>query len=129
MEGKKEKRKHNEKGRDTFCETRHGREKKKAIVPLEDFDPRPPQFQGTAHQRLPELLEKIRGEQLCVSLIFDEHYRHSDDNSATSPTKPVLPYVSKLRKSVSAFKESLKMSDEDIRKVEQNTREQRHSTL
>ena len=30
---------------------------------------------------------------------------------------------------MSAFKESLKMSDEDIHKIEQNTREQRQSTL
>lgn len=37
-------------GETPFVKHVYGKEKKRAIVPLEDFDPRPPQFQGTAHQ-------------------------------------------------------------------------------
>jgi hypothetical protein len=52
----------------------YGREKKRKVKPLEDFDPRPVEFRGTVRARLPALLEKIRREQLCVSLLFDEHF-------------------------------------------------------
>ena len=45
-------------GETPFMKHVYGKEKKRAIVPLEDFDPRPPQFQDISHQRLPELLEE-----------------------------------------------------------------------
>ena len=37
--------------------------------PVEDFDPRPPEFRGTSSDRLPALLEEIRGKQLCVYIV------------------------------------------------------------
>ena len=36
---------------------------------MEDFDPRPPEFRGSTMSRLPELVDKLRGEQLCISLL------------------------------------------------------------
>ena len=42
---------------------------------------------------------------------------------------PTIPDIEKLKKSVSAFKEGLSISDEKIREIELNTREQRESTL
>ena len=44
---------------------------KKKIRQVEDFDPRPDSFRGTASQSVPELLQKLKREQLCVSLLFD----------------------------------------------------------
>ena len=38
---------------------------------MEDFDPRPLKFRGTAAHRLPDLVDKLRGEQLCISLLFN----------------------------------------------------------
>ena len=35
------------------------------------FDPRPPEYRGTALQYLPRLLEQLKGKGLCVSLLFD----------------------------------------------------------
>ena len=50
---------------------------------MEDFDPRPIKFGGTARDSLLGLLEKICGEHLCTSLLFDENICHWD-----SSTKP-----------------------------------------
>lgn len=106
----------------------YGRERKRTVQPLEDFDPRPPEFRGTARDHLPGLLKKIRGEHLCISLLFDEHYRHWDSTTPLT-AGPTLPDVVGLRQTVEAFKASLAMSDEAIRKVERDTKEQRNSTL
>ena len=107
-----------------FMKHVYGRERKRA---MEDFDPRPAEFRGTAHDRLPGLLEKIHGENLCISLLFDEHHRHWDSNTPPvirPESDPNLPGVAALRKTVEAFKTSLNMSEEAIRKVERDTKEQ-----
>ena len=111
-----------------FVKHVYGRERKRTLQALEDFDPRPVTFRGTACDRLPSLLEKIRGEHLCVSLLFDEHYRHWD-SSTPSESDPVLPDVRALRETVEALKTSLAMSEEAIRKLERDTKQQRNSTL
>lgn len=85
---------HNENGRDTFCETCLWQGKEKGNSSFGRFWSTSTSVPRYCTSRLPELLEKIWGKQLCVSLIFDEHYRHWDDNSAASATKPVLPNVS-----------------------------------
>ena len=41
----------------------------KKIKPIEDFDPRPEQYRGTANSRLPALLDNIRGQELCFSFV------------------------------------------------------------
>ena len=45
-----------------------GRECKRKVVAVEDFDPRPQKYGGTVNERVPILLDKIRGEGLCISL-------------------------------------------------------------
>ena len=111
-----------------FVKHVYGRERKRTVQALEDFDPLPVQFKGTARDHLPGLLKKIRGEHLCISLLFDEHYRHWDSNTP-SATDPTHPDISALRKTVEAFKGSLTMSDEAIRNVERDTKKQRNSAL
>ena len=45
---------------------------KTRIQLVNDYDPRPPKFQGTASERMPELLKAIRGDHIYMSLMFDE---------------------------------------------------------
>ena len=47
-----------------------GQEKKRTLELLEDFNPRPMEFRVSTRDRLPALLEKIYGEQLCILLLF-----------------------------------------------------------
>jgi len=105
----------------------YGEEKKRKLRPLEDFDPRPVEFRGTVHTRLPALLDKIRGEHLCISLLFDEHFRYWD--GANSVAEPALPDEATLRETVKAFKDSLAISDDAIHRIECETRQQQNSPL
>ncbi len=88
-------------GEAQFQKNVYGREKKRRLRQMEDFDPRHVEFRGTARDRLPQLLEKLRGEQLCISLLFDEHFRHWD--SSKTPEAPTLPDITCLKESVTAF--------------------------
>ena len=106
--------------------------KKKQLEPLEDFDPHPDKFKGTVKNSLPALLNDLRGEGLCISLLLDSNLCPNDGTTLSSssvPTSSTLPDIEKLKKSVSVFKESPSISDEKIREIELNTREQRESTL
>ena len=62
-----------------------GRDHKRKVVAVEDFDPRPVKYRGTVKGRVPALLDKIRGEGLCISLLLDPKVRHCD-NSLTGGT-------------------------------------------
>ena len=99
---------------------------KRKIKHVEDFDPRPPQFRGLVTSRLPELLDKVRGEQLGISLLFDSHFRVG---SSEMPSSYHMPDTTNLSETISAFKKSLEVSDEKAREIERNTREQRQSSL
>lgn len=87
---------------------------KKQIKPLDEFDPRPTEFRGTASDRLPNLLKSLKGQQLSISLLLDPECRHwiSEDStslsSEKSPVKHEEPHISNLRRTISAFKDSLK---------------------
>ena len=62
-----------------------------------------------------------------ISLLLDSNLCPNDGTTLSSssvPTSSTLPGIEKLKKSVSAFKESLSISDEKIREIELNTREQ-----
>ena len=111
----------------SFSKHVYGRERKRTFKSLEEFDPRPAKFRGTANERLPDLLTNLRGENLCISLLFDEHYRHWDDSKSLAE-KPILPEIRALKNSVEEFKKSLVMSDEAIHKLERDTKDQRNST-
>ena len=94
---------------------------------MESFDPRPIKYRGTAKDHLPSLLEKVRGKSLCVSLLFDE----SCQNSVTedSPVDTALPSIESLKNMVQSFKASLSVTEDRIRKIERDTREQQNNSL
>ena len=110
----------------TFDKHVYGRESKRKWKSMEDFDPRPVSRRGTVHERLPSLLDKIHGENLCVSLLLDKWFRHWDNQ--LSPADPVLPDVATLKQTVEVFKASLALSSEEIRRIESSTRQQRGLT-
>ena len=101
----------------------YSRPNKKKIKPIEDFDPRPEQYRGTANSRLPALLDNIRGQELCVSLLFDEKCQHwSKDPEQTAPTSSAhVPNISELRDTITAFKATLCISEDKAREIEQGT--------
>ena len=100
-------------GEVTFEKHVYGRQKKRALRQAEEFDPRPLCFRGTAHERLPQLLDAIRNQNLCISLLFDNKFRHWESDT-NAPENPSLPSVSSLRDLVNAFKASLAVSSEVI---------------
>ena len=48
----------------TFEKHVYGKEKRRSLKPLEEFDPRPIELRGTTNERLPELLDKLCGKGL-----------------------------------------------------------------
>ena len=85
------------------------------------FDPRPPEYRGTALQYLPTLLEQLKGKRLCVSLLFDP------DTTATNIESfiPLPKEVMELK--IVELRESLTLTEEDARKIEAETKAQRNS--
>jgi hypothetical protein len=105
---------------------------KKSVRQLENFDPRPSEFRGDAASRLATFLEKVRGEQLGISLLLDNHFcRHSFEQDGQQPTSPSpsLPSTTSLQETVKAFICSLRVSPDKAREIEQNTRQQCLSPL
>ena len=99
---------------------------KRKIKLLGNFDPRPPEFRGDAASRLPEFLDKVKGEQLGISLLLDSHFCRSTVEQQTSHS---IPSTQDLQETVRAFKTSLQVSPEKAREIECNTRQQRFSQL
>ena len=54
-----------------FQKHTYGKESKRTYDSLEDFDPRPLEYRGTASTNLLQLLNDVRGQGLCLSLLFD----------------------------------------------------------
>ena len=102
---------------------------KKKVKLIEDFDPRPPEFKGTVQSRLPELLNKVKGEQLCESLLFNECYKHELLSSVGPPADYNLPCTSMLATTIEAFKKTIKVSSLEAREIERITHEQYQSDL
>ena len=96
---------------------------------IEDIDPRPVEYRRTASQNLPDFLNKICGEQLCISLLLDLSFRYSDEPALeSSRLTPRLPRESSLKDTIVAFNTTLSVTEDDIREIEQSTREQRTSS-
>jgi hypothetical protein len=107
----------------------YGRVRKHHLKSLEDFDPRPLELRGTAQERLKEFLSKIPGEDLGVSLLFDESYRCWSIETEQSNTPVSLPSKEELQRRVDEFKKSLCLPSEKLREIEQSTRTQSQSSL
>ena len=84
------------------------------------YDPRPEELRNTSADRLPQLLADIKGEGLCVSLLLDLSMCVQDcDQSPLSK--------SELLQKVEALKETLVVTEEDVRAIELSTRAQSQS--
>lgn len=109
----------------------YGKQRKVDLLSLEEFDPRPNKYHGTAPSQLTEFLGKVRGKGLGVSLLFDPstQYWTADEPSLPESRSPGLPCQSDLQYTIEEFKKSLRVSDEEARKIERDTKEQRFSSL
>ena len=102
-------------------------EKRRAKL-LDDYDPRPIEYRGTTSEHLPSILKKIKGQQLSISLMLDRDCCHKESDEK-SPKGCQIPHIAKLKEIISAFKQSLQVSEDKIREIELNTRDQRHTPL
>lgn len=75
-----------------------------------------------------ELLVKVRGKGLGISLLFDESTRYWSENSnIESVAGPNIPQGQELEKSIEEFKKSLSVSEQRAREIERLTVNQHHS--
>ena len=89
-----------------------GRTKKRKFQLLEEFDPRPESCQGTVKDRLPTLLDKVRGKGLCISLLLDSSMQFWSNEKREDSTTPTLPGVDQIKKTVEEFKKCLAVTEE-----------------
>ena len=101
---------------------------KRKIHQLNDYDPRPSQFKGAACGELPELLKKIKGNNLGVSLLLDSEYIESQ-STLLQPSGYDLPTDGELRRTIDYFKQSLEVTQDQARQIERDTRDQRMSSM
>ena len=106
----------------------YGRQRKRDLKEMIDFDPRPPHLRGNAKDQLKHYTDSVRGLGIGVSLLFDEQCR-CWSNSPGKPLTPSLPSKQELQERVAHFKESLKMHPQKLREIEQSTRDQNKSSL
>ena len=79
--------------------------------------------------RLPTLLDKVRGKELCISLLLDSSTQYWNHDKREDSTTPTLPSVDHIRKTVKEFKKCLAITEEKAREIERDTREQCNSPL
>ena len=101
---------------------------KRKVCLTEDFDPRPPQFQGNAMSLLPGFLKSVRCESLGISILLDPEHSHVPTCTPASGI-PNLPSISELKDTVAAFKDNLKMPTAKLYEIENATRNQRYSEM
>jgi len=80
----------------------------KDLTSLVSFHPRPLEYHGNAIQRLPGLLQQLKGKGLCVSLLFDA------DTIVTNPESFVPLSKEDMEVKISEFKGKLDLSEETI---------------
>lgn len=106
----------------TFEKHIYGRLRKYERKPLEDFDPRPQEYIGKIKERLPALLDRVRGKGLGISLLFDTSICYWDTDA--TPYSYELPTLQKVKEKCKLFKSTLKLSPERIREIEHKTKDQ-----
>ena len=82
----------------TFVKHGYAKPVKRKIKSIEDFDPTPPEFRGSAASRLSEFLENLQGEQLCVSLLFDSQCRRANLKWSDHPSSYYMPDINQIFK-------------------------------
>ena len=107
--------------------------RKHTLKPIEDFDSRPVEERKKATDRLPELLDKLRGKGLSISLTLDSQTRCWSESEIANLTRkslpPQLPTKTQLKERVLEFKKSLQLPQAKIREIEFDTREQNNTSL
>ena len=76
----------------------YGRQRKRELKPIEDFDPRPVKLRGKSNEHLKTLLGKViisREADIGISPLFDEECRCWSTTSE-QPLTPVLPTKEQL---------------------------------
>ena len=104
-----------------YTKHEYGKVRKQKVVPLADFDPRPPELRGKATEHLPALLNRVRGKGLCISLLFDPVV------SVSEPLTHQPLSLDDLKKKIGELKLELSISEEMARKIESETKLQRKS--
>ena len=84
----------------------YGRERKRSLKLMEEFDPRPAEYHNTAKDLLQDFLGKVKGKGLGVSLLLDPELQA---NISGGPLQPKLPSKTELQYRVSEFKKSLEL--------------------
>ena len=112
----------------------YGKKNKKEIFLKEDFDPRPAKYRKTAKENIPQLLNDIHAQNAhtCISILLDPRYKSEPESEclqSVSTSSPRLPEINELHTTITAFKESLKTSPEQVRQIERNTQLQSQSKL
>ena len=86
---------------------------------------RPTDCRGSAKDKLPKLLEKLKGKGPCISYSLDKSSQCSTtliDNASIGPSAPTqLPSKRELQYRLTEFKKSLDLSMDEIRRIEQQT--------
>ena len=98
----------------------------KTMESTEDFDPRPLECRGQAVTNLATFMKKVKGRNLGVLLLLDPSTLVWTEKTSEAPT---IISTEQLRRSVAAFKESLKLPTSELRRIEQDTRDQSRSSL
>ena len=89
----------------SFVKHDYAKPSKRKVRCIEEYDPRPPAFRGSTAQRLPALLQQLKGQQLCISILFDPECRQ---DTVQNPGSHKLPSKAVLSETISAFKRVLK---------------------
>jgi len=104
-----------------FQKHHYNKPEKRTIKSVEDFDPWPPEFRGTAKDCLPDSLCKLKGEQLCLYCLIAAAFIGMIP-SLQVKVQPLVFQMISLHNMIQAFKQKVSVA-------EQNTREQRNSSL
>ena len=86
------------------------------------------QLKGTACGELPELLKKLEGSNVGISLLLDSEYTESQ-STLLQPSGYDLPTDGELRRTLDCFKQSLEVTQNQARQIERDTRDQRMSSM
>lgn len=98
-----------------FRKYQFGKSPKQEVHSLVDFDPRPSEYRGNAKSLLPDLLGKVRGKGLSVSLLFD------CDTRMHPATYEPIP-IQEMMEKVGNLKRDLSLTDDAVQAIEIETR-------
>ena len=110
----------------TFEKHMFGKITSKKRLRLEDFDPRPHKYRGNANTQLTAFLHQVRGMGLGISLLKDESTRCWNTVPMSSTTHAV-PDDHVLKQSIDEFMKTICVTENEVREIEQRTRQQRKS--